>query len=343
MLLNFKLENYRSFGEEQSLNMMAGPVRNHSSHMIEVDGKNVLCFASVFGPNASGKSNLIGAMYESREFILDGKGFGSQEYNRRDPSNIDRTTGFEYTISIGSGTFAYGFEILLSNWTVKTEWLSMISKNGSKDIFYKDESGVVPGDGLNPDEKSIFDVYSKQVNNVRSMLLLKTLSMHPFKEGSKLHIAKEIMDWFRDKLFIISPRMFLPETNTYSRDIVAERVLSAFATGVTSLKYVPESSESALPPELLDNVLRTVPVGEKARILFGNKYIRISNDSSGVVAERLKSMHGDAVFDFIEESDGTRRLYDLIPILDENEPDGLTFVVDEIDRNMHPQTSLASS
>ncbi|WP_152495384.1 AAA family ATPase, partial [Dehalobacter sp. UNSWDHB] len=46
--------------------------------------------------------------------------------------------------------------------------------------------------------------------------------------------------------------------------------------------------------------------------------------------------HGnDAVFDFSEESDGTRRILDLIEILFSGE--GKVYIIDEIDRSLHPQ------
>ncbi len=76
MLLSFSVANYRSFGPEQTLNLMAskrlGPVAG-SPHCAPVPGtdEHALRVAALYGANGAGKSNLIRALGLLREPCLD--------------------------------------------------------------------------------------------------------------------------------------------------------------------------------------------------------------------------------------------------------------------------------
>lgn len=336
MLLNFKVENYRSFGEEQSISMIAGSVRNHTMHTIVAGDRKALCFAAVFGANASGKSNLVGAMYDSRSFILGLYPFNPMEYNRRSKDNVSKPTSFEYTISIADSIFVYGFGIVLSERRIIDEWLLRVNGSRTTEIFSRTEEGVELFDAP-PSDKSVARVYADQAMNVGNLLILRSLAMHPFSEDSVFGSARKVFDWFDKSLRIVSPTMIMRDNDAESRDEVAARVLPAFGTGVTGLSFVNENLESVIPPEVIDRITRDVSKGGSGRIIGTNGVIRVANDGEKIVAERLKTLHDDVQFDFVEESDGTKRLYDLVPILSRNEPEGVTYVVDEIDRNMHPQ------
>ena len=65
MLIRFSIENFLSFNDRQTFSMIAGRERNNRSHIIPKLAKSdvdLLKLGVVFGPNASGKSNLIKAM-----------------------------------------------------------------------------------------------------------------------------------------------------------------------------------------------------------------------------------------------------------------------------------------
>jgi AAA15 family ATPase/GTPase len=65
MLLEFTVENYRSFGARQTLSMIPGRERTHQENLFKIEelDQRVLPAAAVFGANASGKSNLIRAIW----------------------------------------------------------------------------------------------------------------------------------------------------------------------------------------------------------------------------------------------------------------------------------------
>ena len=64
MLVMFKVKNYTSFKNESILDMRATAYVQHPTHVIRANGKpDLLKTTALYGANASGKSNLISAMF----------------------------------------------------------------------------------------------------------------------------------------------------------------------------------------------------------------------------------------------------------------------------------------
>ena len=62
MLVNFTVENYRSFKEERTFSMEACSIKEHKESVISKGKYNLLPLAILYGANSSGKSNLIQAI-----------------------------------------------------------------------------------------------------------------------------------------------------------------------------------------------------------------------------------------------------------------------------------------
>ena len=71
MLLKFKFKNYKSFKEEVCLDLTATKITEFSDRNFEVGNIKVLPIASIFGANASGKSNVMEAFRCMRKYIID--------------------------------------------------------------------------------------------------------------------------------------------------------------------------------------------------------------------------------------------------------------------------------
>ncbi|MCD4728791.1 MAG: AAA family ATPase, partial [Pirellulales bacterium] len=73
MLIEFRVENHRSLRDEQVLTMEAGRVGDESDpRPRKVSGypEKLLTVASLYGANASGKSNVLAALAFMREAVL---------------------------------------------------------------------------------------------------------------------------------------------------------------------------------------------------------------------------------------------------------------------------------
>lgn len=77
MLVEFRMKNYKSFRDEMTFSMTPAPKQKGLDYSIlhEKFGtkeQKGLCSAVIYGPNASGKTNIIGAMETLRAIILRG-------------------------------------------------------------------------------------------------------------------------------------------------------------------------------------------------------------------------------------------------------------------------------
>ena len=73
MLLGFKVTNYKSFKDETVLPLVtASKIRNMPDHEVKFDNLSVLKYASVFGGNASGKTNLFSALQSMKMLLVEG-------------------------------------------------------------------------------------------------------------------------------------------------------------------------------------------------------------------------------------------------------------------------------
>ena len=70
MLIKFNFKNFKSFKNENSLDMEATSIKEHEYNLVEVNGDKYLKVSAIYGANASGKSNLFKAMRFARNFIL---------------------------------------------------------------------------------------------------------------------------------------------------------------------------------------------------------------------------------------------------------------------------------
>lgn len=77
MLLEFKAKNYKSFKDEFNFSLVPAPKQKDLSYSVLglKAGNKVykgLCSAVIYGPNASGKTNIIGAMDVFKTIVLRG-------------------------------------------------------------------------------------------------------------------------------------------------------------------------------------------------------------------------------------------------------------------------------
>lgn len=84
MLVNFTVKSFRSFKEERTFSMEASSIKEHEASVIKAGNHRLLPLTIIYGANASGKSNLISAIYTMRRMVMD-----SVRLNESDPLLYD--------------------------------------------------------------------------------------------------------------------------------------------------------------------------------------------------------------------------------------------------------------
>ena len=367
MLIKFKVSNFLSFDDDQELSLIAGPTHKKTNHIIDRNLK-LLRFSSIFGSNASGKSNLLKAITFSKNMIIFGiKSNLSKYYCKIDPSNKNKITTFEYQVEIDNRFFIYGFDILLSQNSIEAEWLIEIDKKKNKEIsiFSRDKDVISINKDFfdnNTDITNRLEVYFSDMKNNYNILFLTLMNLNKDSlfqafEDNNIIIFKKLFNWFLYSLVIITPNLALDNTNSFTSDKKIEEIndiILKFETGIKKCHVVEVSQQEiqkAISPFQLNNIASNLEYNSR----IGNKnneqqlYLRINQELFVVLESKdkmpvfkkivLEHENGSELYDFNEESDGTRRLFDLIEIL-LNFNNEKVFIIDELDRCLHPNLTL---
>lgn len=368
MLIRFNIKNFLSFntredGSTEEFSMISGKVRSKKRHIYE-DGKiKLLKFAAVYGANAAGKSNLVKAMSFMQHTLVLGLPEGhTEKYCKADSLNKDKASYFEMEIMINGKYYSYGFEAVLSQSRFVSEWLvELYDDNSERVIFERDiEKGrYVLGADLK--EKGLFEkmeIYAGDISDDNTVLFLTVMNKNKknlYQNYEKANILREIFEWFKEALDVNYPNQPISDYSYLSRaDNVEEicRIISAFGTGITNFEMVDVPVEKVLgvlPKKIQQHIAADI---EQKRVEIRNSkeeaklamimrssvdfFIITIDQNDEIRCQTIEFSHGEkeVLFQLSEESDGTVRILDLLEILLAGE--GKTYVIDELDRCLHP-------
>lgn len=347
MLIDFSVENFRSFGDEQTLCMIASnKLREHAEHLISIrdTGKSALRAGVVYGANAAGKSNLVRAMEFAKSMVAGNASLKRLAVNQFRFGESNRPTSFGFRFLVNHRVFNYGFSANAES--VVEEWLDATSDSGRDDVevFSRDANGLNLG-GLHlfkdiEGEKSLAALSAlKQLGARHDQLLLnKIVDLDPGHRGQLLHCAAW---WFQDCLAVVQPQSqfgalieFLDEDARFRE--FAGAFLANVGTGVSDFHVNRANISVDLLPKMMQGQLdEEPPFGSPGMSLQLNP-----EDPKQVIRRNLYADHRirDSLFSlpFSDESDGTQRCLNLLPALYRLKNRCSVFVVDEIDRSLHP-------
>lgn len=357
MLVRFSVENFLSFRNRTELSMVAsGKVRRHPEHVIKPGneaGIPLLKLALIYGANASGKSNLVKAMRTARRLIMHPTEAGAkiiQNPFKLDPNCQDRPTRFEFEIKIEDRYFAYGFTFTPER--VEEEWLFEVTRDLEIRIFERTRNKIIPGNlpFASKEEEQFFGFTAKGT-------LLNRLFLTECRErnvGENVTGARDILkvlDWIENALVSVLPdsgsqslpfRIF---TNKEFKNVLT-RYLNCFDTGIHDIDFervepetvkVPEEMRKSLDTDVNSKSLVGIDLPEGSHILYDRDEKGTLGAWKLVTRHRTRNGAKDVpAFDMNEESDGTRRLMHLVPAMIALMKSDKVFVIDELDRSLHP-------
>lgn len=366
MLIRFSFKNFRSVGADPvTLDMVStAKIRSFKKHICaSSQGAHVLRDAVIYGGNASGKSTVFTALLFMRAVVLNGAvPQGAQvEYCKCGTGLKDQESVFDLQFQIDGHVYDYGFSCNLSELNVLSEWLYrlegeptlLFERHGSQRVdCFGLEQGLTESDQMRL-EVYRDDFIHRVCEGIGSELFLSALGNgRSYSEGSSLFSLSEVFSWFGSHFDAIGAGQAPTSSDFYGHgadlDKVAD-VLASFDTGISGLhkqeigmdeldKYIPAETLFAIKKIVRDNV----PSGTDAEstITFRSDDVFLSIETKGTSephATILKLHHEGSVldFDFREESDGTKRLFDFMDILFTSSKDKL-FLVDELSRSFHP-------
>lgn len=362
MLVNFKISNFMSFNDIQGLSMVGGKVRGKREHLSVKKGQNLLRFAAIYGANASGKSNLISGLDFAEQTITKGipKGY-TNRYNRTSLENKNTPSHFEFELKLNNKNYCYGFEIIINQSSIVGEWLSELVPNGNPiEIFKRDlikKEFVIGKYFKDLKVRERLTIYFDDIKSLDSVLFLSEMNHNKselYQKSYEISIFNIIYNWFKYSLDINYPdkplsnySYFMRKTEEVCQDI------KLFGAGITDFNIIDAKQEelaNMIPKNILKDVYDQMEkeiiktkkenknLSNMGVLLRGEKEFYLFNvdEDFQIKAKTIEFSHGDhGNFNISEESDGTRRILELIEILF-SENNNKTYVIDEIDRSLHP-------
>ncbi|WP_329306528.1 ATP-binding protein [Streptomyces sp. NBC_01260] len=322
MLLNFRMSNHRSIREEQELQL-------HPAY--DADRPTGTDWAAVpvaglFGANAAGKSNLVGALGYMAGMVLNshrdaepGGGIARNAF-RLDASAADEPSWYVVDLSLDGVRYTYGFSI--DDEQVLDEWLYSYPLGKKRKIFERSEGEVNPGDTQARRELELVE------NITESNVLFLTMAAR-----SKQQDFRPVYDWFATGLKFSEGRMRSP------LGIAPGTPGPAWDTpGLLALLRSADLGIEAYGTE------RQVLDEEALRRLYGG---RVPQRELARLAERgpretvrpwigHRGRTGVVRMELHEESAGTKALLEQAPRFLSVLRRGGTLIVDEIDSSLHP-------
>lgn len=339
MIISFRVENWRSFRDSATLYMSAGPERQHRDRLpfVKKFRLRLLPIAAIYGANASGKSAFLNALEYLQSVVLDGaiQSRMLPQFKLNSSAQI-KPSRFEIKLLIDEKIFTYTLSVFPDR--IAEESLQLENSTSIYDLFVRKEnkSIVFDEDSFKGDKLALLRLIEKSVD--RNQLFLTNAHKLGVKEFSP------ICKWFAERLIVIHPSSkFQPIERFADPDDVlgshTSKLMQTLDTGIDH--FVTMSSDiGTIPQEVEEMIKRSYKQSAKHLFRFNDLIIRLA-EGGELKVERLLSVHKnrenqDITFRLQEESDGTVRLLDLIPVFEilKNQ-DGRTVLIDELDRSLH--------
>lgn len=340
MLLEFKTKNYKSFVEETKFSMIAAPKQSGLDYSLlkeRVKGKIVkgLCSSVIYGPNAAGKTNIIGAMDVFRAIVLRGNIRNSEEKTSPNPASsalelipnnklltphpvefsvdfLENGLRIQYSICIDIGPF-------LDDEYKRSIISEELFVNGDS-IFRRKEK--LTFNNLKVIKKYLSDSIEKNGKNfeeiaTNSLNQEELFLTNGFKVIFSQSFVKMVSDWFANKFMVI-----------YRADSM--QLIKRFADPQKKAVYVVKTTDEAAKLfGINSNAVGYVFGDDDSEAKLCSFFRDIKDKKSAVMAAEQF------------ESYGTIRFINMFPLVIRAIQTGGTLVVDEFDASIHPMALMS--
>lgn len=362
MLRYFKVSNWKSIYEPVEFSMVATRERRHGDRLSRIGRSRVLPVAAVYGANASGKSVAIDALAALQEIVLKAR---NAEDDMPVVPHLSRGTGeptrFEIEFSVKLGASHAGqreetliYELRADRGRVFEESLLRVRPQGEVVIFEREGDRIDLYEDLDGDD--VAEALAKTVGIKPNATFLGELGDR-YASKSQENVVAVARRWFAEQLRVIGPQssaMGLPLRVMDDDDFAGAigELLSWADTGIADVGFEEISLRALeISSQFKERISKDLASeGGKALVTtFNNDQVVLElGDSGHLKGQRLVAMHRDAngkefTLGFGDESDGTVRFFNLLPMLIQLQDSkfDIVFVVDELENSMHPKLTEA--
>jgi len=318
--------------DSKILSMESTPISDYPENISSNQKIKLNICATIYGANASGKSNLIQAIGAMKSIIFNSFDRSSADKISYDPFllNVDKLsqpTSFEIVFLVDNIQYRYGFKF--DDKVIKEEWLFFAKKTKEHPLFYRIDDGI-----------EVFKHFKEGIN-LESKTRENTLFLAVVDQFNG-ETSKIIMDWF-NKLNVIDGvthndyrgitfKMLEDEQTRNSLTKYYQKI----GLGFDDIKIKKESFDpnlmSGIPEDLLKQMMADL---EGSNIISMTTLHKMFNNDRELV---------DSVAEFDvrrQESSGTNKIIDLSGPIFHTLKNGGILIIDELDAKLHPLLTVS--
>lgn len=243
MLIRFSFKNFKSFKDENCLDMEATSLKEHEYNVAKIDNGEYLKVSAIYGANASGKTNVLQAFDYMKNRIL-----VSDDSKKNSPIDEENVYSFMINndpialeveiLARNNKIYKYGFELVKDN--IISEWLYEKRVNKFYSIFERENNNVTMKTskiaGLsNIDEKTLFlNIYSKIDKDNEDFANV----YYWFMNSNYLDLGNPDFEGIIDKRVSFK---ILTDKN-YKKELL--KFIKTFDAGIEDINTIPDSVEA---------------------------------------------------------------------------------------------------
>ncbi len=336
MIIDFTVKNYLSIKDEITFSFLSNNKNiDENLNIIPVDkGKyNLYSFSAIYGPNASGKSNLVKALKDLKNFILSSQNLHlGQDIPFYKPFELDieyksMPTYFQIEFIIQDVRYIYEVEFLKRK--ILRENLLFYPKGSPANLFTRnDKSEINFGSYFTGEKQSLVDflipnkLFLSVAANSKNKILqpiykyfLQSFNIHSRMDSTNNPLIRTTLELSENKDTYKNLLIVLLK----AADINVEDIKIKEDRDIISKINLPESM-----PEDFEEMFIDGP--KKYKPFLGHKVFKNGTETRDV-----------KYFDLMnEESTGTIKMYDLASEIIYALKNGTVLIIDEFNSGLHP-------
>jgi len=328
MLVRFSVSNYKSIKEQITVDFTASSLSDHmETNVVKESGENLLKTVLLYGSNASGKSKILDALVVFRGLILESGSYNSKKTILVEPfllntETIGEPSSFEAEFIVGGKRYRYGF--LADRKSFPREWLVEVKKTTQNPVFLR------IGQALEIDHKRFENAQGLEKRVGENSLFLSVADQW------NVPVAKAIYGWFYS-IFTVHGMMD-EEYRDYTNDLstskkyrkMINQMMQKADLGINSVDV------SEITEELRSESLKRTPEDFKDRMasLMAGKFTPVLTRHN--ILDKKGKLVRETEFDLQgQESEGTKKFYNIIGLVLYAVLNDRLVVIDELDARLH--------
>ncbi len=340
MLVEFRIKNFRSFRGEQVFSLVASSDNELEGNCTTEGKMKLLKAAGIYGPNASGKSNLIRAIKLMRDVVLNSANYKPGVNLPVQPFLLDDKSQKEpssFEVIFYHGNFRYQYGFTATNERIHEEWLLAYPKGRDRDNAQTWYHRTFNKTGADWKFGSFLKGERVQLKNSTrdNALFLSVAAQWNNKQLTTVY------EWFKKKLRVVP-------TKEYFRPVTAKMLLDTEkeeGVGEELNKFVTAVLQQADLGIVGINVEKhkldrsKIELSEIISDDFREEMLKSLEKEPPLKVEMLHSntvTNEDVSLPLEEESDGTQRFFQLLGPWLEAILNGYTVFIDELEASLHP-------